>query len=111
MTRSSGELVRAGPRPPADRSGATVRLGCLFEPQRLPHHEKVGQHGERGVMVPALPAVAVIVAQAEKLLADLEALLDRSVQGGQPHQPVRGQVGRTVAQMAFELVRGRVAAQ
>ena len=61
--------------------------------------------------VPTLPAVAVIVSQAEKLLADPEALLDRSVQGSQPHQPVRGQVGRIVAQMAFELVRGRVAAQ
>ena len=47
------------------------------EPQRLLHHQEVGQHDERGVAVPALPTTALVVAQAEELLAAPEVLLDR----------------------------------
>ena len=54
----------------------------FLESQRLPHHEEVGQHDERGVALPALPAAAPVVAQAKELLAVPEVLLNRPAQIG-----------------------------
>ena len=42
--------------------------GQAGEPQRLPHHEEVGQHDESGMAVPALPAAALVATQCEAWL-------------------------------------------
>ena len=111
MARSTGEPVRGRTASTSRQVWGTVRPGRFWESQRLPHHEEVGQHDERGVAVPALPAAALVVAQPKELLAVPEALLDGPAQAGQPHQLVRGHFRRAVGQVALEFVRGGVAAQ
>lgn len=61
--------------------------------------------------VSALPAAVLVVTQTQGLLAVPEALLERPAQADQPHQPLPGPVRGAVAQVAFEFVRGGVAAQ
>src|SRR5262249_55131210 len=85
---------------------ATVSAGFFFaQPQPLQDQEPQGQQRQRHVVVPAVPAAHLVVAQADLPLALLQELLDPVPLPVGVHHLRQRHLGRRVAQRVPRLGR------
>jgi hypothetical protein len=71
----------------------------LVEPRLQLHQEVMGQDHQRHVMMPAPPETALVVVQAEFILALGEAAFDRPAHAARPDQGGQRQIGWGVGQV------------
>src|SRR6266508_5104330 len=84
-------------------SGSVIPASLFFsQPPPLQHQEPQGQHHQRLVVVPATPALDLVVPQPQFVLAPQETVLDRPTRVADPHhgpqRTVRGRVAQVVLQ-------------
>src|SRR5437660_9618424 len=69
-------------------SGNVIPASLFFpQPPLLQHQKPQGQHHQRLVMVPTTPALDLVVAQPQFVLATQEAVLDRPARVADLHHP------------------------
>jgi hypothetical protein len=73
----------------------------LVEPRLQPNQKMMGQDHQRHVVVPTPPEAALVVVQAEFVLALGEAALNRPTHPAGPDQGDQRQVGWRVGQIVF----------